>query len=98
MHHRLRSALGVFALALLPLALAAQQAAPVPERAKQVPPEESHVLPRPDFKYRGNVGRTIAESDPPQFPLPVRAPAGAPNVVLILIDDSGFGQWGTFGG
>ena len=28
----------------------------------------------------------------------IKAPAGAPNVLLIMIDDSGFGQWGTFGG
>jgi arylsulfatase A-like enzyme len=55
-------------------------------------------LPRPDFKYHGNVGRTISESDPPQFPKPVSAPAGAPNIVLILIDDAGYGQFGTFGG
>jgi arylsulfatase len=27
-----------------------------------------------------------------------KAPVGAPNVLIILIDDSGFGQWGTFGG
>src|SRR6266404_9949714 len=24
--------------------------------------------------------------------------AGAPNILIILIDDAGFGQWGTFGG
>jgi arylsulfatase A-like enzyme len=28
----------------------------------------------------------------------VQAPKGAPNVVLILIDDAGFGQFSTFGG
>jgi arylsulfatase len=27
-----------------------------------------------------------------------KAPPGAPNVLIILIDDAGFGQWGTFGG
>ena len=32
-----------------------------------------------------------------KFPV-VKAPEGAPNVLLILIDDSGFGQWRTFGG
>ena len=55
-------------------------------------------LPRPDFKFPGTVGRTYKTSDPPQFPQPVKAPAGAPNVVLILLDDSGFGQYSTFGG
>jgi arylsulfatase len=55
-------------------------------------------LPRPDFKFDGKVGKTYKESDPPKFPQPVKAPAGAPNVVLILLDDSGFGQYATFGG
>jgi arylsulfatase len=55
-------------------------------------------LPRPDSRFEGNVGRTYLESDKPQFPQPVKAPKGAPNVVLILIDDAGFGQFSTFGG
>lgn len=60
--------------------------------------ETPNVLPRPDFKFPGEVGRTFPESDPPQFPQPDAAPKGAPNVVLLLIDDCGFGQYGTFGG
>lgn len=56
------------------------------------------VLPRPDFHFTGEVGRTYLESDPAQFPKPVQAPKGAPNILLILIDDCGFGQYGTFGG
>ena len=56
------------------------------------------VLPRPDFHFPGNVGRTFLDSDPAQFPQPVQAPKGAPNVVLILLDDAGFGQFSTFGG
>ena len=63
-----------------------------------VPAEASHVLPFEDFRYKGNVGRTIADSDPPQFPQLVRPPKGAPNIVFILIDDAGYGQFGTFGG
>ncbi|MHA3786936.1 arylsulfatase [Flavobacterium hauense] len=55
-------------------------------------------LPPPDFHFNGYVGRTYLDSDPPQFPQPVKAPKGAPNVVLILLDDSGFGQFSTFGG
>ncbi|BCA53091.1 arylsulfatase [Nitrospira sp. KM1] len=56
------------------------------------------VLPRPDFRFPGSVGRTFLDSDPAQFPQPVQAPKGAPNVVLILLDDAGFGQFSTFGG
>jgi arylsulfatase A-like enzyme len=56
------------------------------------------VLPRPDFRFPGEIGRTYLESDPAQFPKPAEAPKGAPNVLLILIDDAGFGQFSTFGG
>jgi arylsulfatase A-like enzyme len=56
------------------------------------------ILPRPDFHFPGEVGRTYLDSDPAQFPKPVAAPKGAPNIVLILIDDCGFGQYATFGG
>jgi Arylsulfatase A and related enzymes len=56
------------------------------------------VLPRPDYHFSGNVGRTYLDSAKPQFPQPVQAPKGAPNIVLILIDDAGFGQFSTFGG
>jgi arylsulfatase A-like enzyme len=47
--------------------------------------------------YQGVVGRTLAESRE-WWPEPVKAPAGAPNVVWILLDDVGFGAAGTFGG
>lgn len=55
-------------------------------------------LPRPDFHFTGQVGRTFKDSDPAQFPQPTQAPEGAPNIVLILLDDVGFGQFSTFGG
>ena len=48
----------------------------------ETPPSSTpSVLPRPDFHFPGNVGRTYLDSDPPQFPQPVQAPKGAPNVV-----------------
>ncbi|BBO35218.1 sulfatase-like hydrolase/transferase [Lacipirellula parvula] len=58
----------------------------------------SSVLPRPDFRFTGDVGRTYLDSDKPQFPQPVKAPKGAPNILLVLLDDAGFGQFSTFGG
>ena len=42
------------------------------------------VLPRADFHFPGEVGRTYLDSDPARFPQPVQAPKGAPNIVLIL--------------
>ena len=79
-------------LASVPSVLLAQQPPPKPA------PPTSVVLPRPDFRFKGNVGRTVSESDAPEFPQSARPPAGAPNIVIILIDDVGYGQFGTFGG
>ena len=56
------------------------------------------VLPRPEQTFQGLAGRTTAESAPPQWPIPVAAPQGAPNVIVILTDDVGFGASSTFGG
>jgi len=50
-----------------------------------------------DQPHQGVVGRTLAESKE-WWPEPVKAPAGAPNVIWILIDDVGYGAAGTFGG
>ena len=47
--------------------------------------------------YQGVVGRTLAESKE-WWPEPTKAPAGAPNIVWILLDDVGFGASSTFGG
>jgi arylsulfatase A-like enzyme len=54
-------------------------------------------LPLDDPAFTGRIGRTYEDSVEawPELPKP---PAGAPNVVLILLDDTGFGQTGTFGG
>jgi arylsulfatase A-like enzyme len=71
---------------------------PASIRAKPVAQEAATSLPLQDFRYKGNVGRTIEDSDPPEFPQPPRPPKGAPNIVYILIDDAGYGQFGTFGG
>jgi len=37
-------------------------------------PGTPSVLPRPDFPFPGNIGRTIFDSDKPQFPQPVQPP------------------------
>lgn len=57
------------------------------------------VLPIPDRKFGGVMGRTIDKSvsDWTIIPGP-QAPEDAPNVLVILIDDAGFGNPDTFGG
>ncbi|MES2148978.1 MAG: arylsulfatase [Pseudomonadota bacterium] len=59
--------------------------------------QQGAALPLPAAAFKGSVGATFADSRP-DFPQPVKAAKGAPNVVLILLDDVGFGQPGTFGG
>ena len=51
---------------------------------------------KPGTTFPGRMGRTIGESDP-AWPSPVRAREGAPNVLFIVIDDTGFGQLGCYG-
>ena len=46
--------------------------------------------------FPGVIGRTADESTP-AWPAPVRAPKGAPNVLFIVLDDTGFGQLGCYG-
>src|SRR5262249_27926638 len=55
------------------------------------------ILPIPDQPYRGAVPFDArAASAPPQAML--HAPEGAPNVVIVLVDDMGFGIPSAFGG
>src|SRR5215510_6733167 len=55
------------------------------------------VLPIPEPKRRSITQLDVRKAKaPPRFE--VKAPQGAPNVVLVLIDDMGFGQPSTFGG
>ncbi len=46
--------------------------------------------------FPGVIGRTTDESSP-AWPAQVRAVAGAPNVLTIVLDDTGFGQLGCYG-
>ena len=54
-------------------------------------------LPKPDPPFKGKIGETYKDSTP-SYPLPVTAAKGSPNVLLILLDDVGFGMCSTFGG
>ena len=54
-------------------------------------------IPAPPFKFEGKIERTT-EGSKPYWPPRVTPPKGAPNVLLIMTDDSGFGVPSTFGG
>lgn len=55
------------------------------------------VLPPAEEPFEGHIART-AKGSVPDFPEEGTAPKGAPNVLLILTDDVGFGASSTFGG
>lgn len=56
-------------------------------------------VPQPDPEFQGEIAETYdkAKADPSLF-IPRSAPEGAPNILLVLIDDAGFGASSVFGG
>ena len=51
---------------------------------------------KPGTTFTGRMGRTVSESDP-AWPAPVRSTPDAPNVLYIVLDDTGYGQFGCYG-
>ena len=56
------------------------------------------VLPIEPYQKVGKIAPTIKDSDKIDWPKEIGAPEGAPNVLLIMIDDVGFGASSAFGG
>ena len=56
------------------------------------------MYPRPEHRYsKARIGKTWRDSSPDFPPLP-RAPAHAPNVVIVLLDDVGYAWPSSYGG
>ncbi len=51
---------------------------------------------KPGAAFGGVIGRTFDQSEP-AWPEPLRAEEGAPNVLFIVLDDTGFAQLGCYG-
>lgn len=67
-----------------------------------VPPAlAQEILPHPDKPFTGKIGLTYQTSEPVKSQLKLPENFGidnAPNILLVLIDDVGFGQFSSFGG
>ncbi len=59
---------------------------------------DRRVLPATAPAFAGKIGQTYKDSTPDWQPVaPLQAPKGAPNVLLIMLDDVGYGQLGAYG-
>ena len=47
--------------------------------------------------FTGVIGKTMQESEP-AWPVPATAPEGSANVLIIVLDDTGYAQLGCYGG
>jgi arylsulfatase len=87
-------AVGVL-LAALPAA--AQQTTGTPGSPEATTTIDGRYLPPPPQRFEGSINLNAAQSKP-AWPARVVPPKGAPNILLILTDDVGFGAPSTFGG
>lgn len=60
-------------------------------------PDRRH-LPIEPFQQVGKLAPSLGASDPIEWPTEIAAPEGAPNVLLVMTDDVGFGASEVFGG
>jgi hypothetical protein len=106
MHSSRRIFTGVVARKLLAsctlLALAgsvayAQQTTGTPGSPSATTTIDGKYLPPPPPKFGGEINLEAAKSKP-YWPPQVVPPQGAPNILLIMTDDQGYGVSGTFGG
>jgi arylsulfatase len=93
--HSLFASVGLLALSCT--SALAQQITGVPGAPSATTTLDGKQLPPPDPKFGGVIKEKASESTPWWAPRVV-PPKGAPNVLLIMTDDQGFGAPSTFGG
>jgi arylsulfatase A-like enzyme len=82
---------------LVALTAEAQQTSGVPGSPSATTTIDGKYLPPPPPKFGGVINMNATDSKP-YWPAQVVPPKGAPNVLLIMTDDQGYGVSGTFGG
>src|SRR5262245_37617653 len=85
------------ALMLVAAPAFAQQTTGVPGSPSGTETIDGRYLPSPPAPFRGEINPNALQSKP-YWPARVVPPKGAPNVLLIMTDDTGFGAPSTFGG
>src|SRR6516225_12220300 len=75
----------------------AQQMIGVPGSPEASTTIDGRYLPAPPQPFGGQINPNAAQSKP-YWPARVVPPQGAPNILLIMTDDVGFGAPSTFGG
>ncbi|WP_413402179.1 MULTISPECIES: arylsulfatase [unclassified Synechococcus] len=55
-------------------------------------------MPIEPYQELGKIAPSVGGSDPIDWPKEIEAPKGAPNVLLVMMDDVGFGASSSFGG
>src|SRR5512132_3196814 len=78
-------------------AVLAQQTTGVPGSPGATTTIDGRYLPPPRPVFRGEISPNAAQSKP-YWPARAVPPKGAPNILLIMTDDTGFGVSSTFGG
>src|SRR5512139_513583 len=84
-------------LALAAVPAIAQQITGVPGSPSATITIDGKQLPPPPAKFEGVI-KEDAKDSKPYWPPTVVPPKGAPNVLLIMTDDQGYGVYSTFGG
>jgi arylsulfatase A-like enzyme len=94
-------ALGVHAAFFIPIDLSKLQklkeGTPKPGSPDYGESISGEALPPPPPKFGGEI-KPVEKDSKAWWPPTVEPPAGAPNVLLILMDDAGYGAASTFGG
>src|SRR5208283_1773595 len=80
-----------------PGAVLAQQGTGAPGSPNATTTIDGKVVPNPPASFGGVINQR-AENSIPYWPPRIVPPKGAPNVLLIMTDDAGYGVSGTFGG